>query len=261
MQKALWAHDRAVLRIAGPDREGFLQDLVTNDISRLKDGAVYAALLSPQGKYLFDFFLLPDDEAILIDVQAERAAALAQRLAMYRLRAKVEIEPSDLQVVQVFGAWPDGAMVFADPRDPGLGWRVYSEAPEAVLEGLEAATEADWTALRVAHRVPETGVELQPEEAYILEQGFERLNGVDFRKGCYVGQEVTARMKHKTELRKRLVKVRILAGSALPNTAILCKDKPVGELFSAAGDCALAYLRLDRIDGPLQAGDAVLELA
>ncbi len=260
MQKALWAHDRAVLQVSGADRITFLQDLVTNDLERLSEGAVYAALLSPQGKYLFDFFLFPLDAAVGIEVQADRAAALAQRLGMYRLRAKVEIGASDLQVVQVFGDRPEGGLVFADPRDPALGWRVYTETPDELAAGMDKATEADWTALRVTHLVPETGIELQPEEAYILEQGFERLHGVDFRKGCYVGQEVTARMKHKTELRKRLVKVAISGAEAAPNTPVLCKDRPVGELFSVSGGAGLAYLRLDRIDGAMTAGDAVLEL-
>ena len=254
------ATDRAVLRISGKDHARFLQDLVTNDLAGLKSGAVYAGLLTPQGKYLFDFFMLPDEDAILIDVKQDRAAALAQRLSMYKLRAAVTIETSDCAVVQVFGDQPTGDRVFADPRSAALGWRVYTDAPEQVLAGLDAASADDWTRLRVENLIPETGVELKSDDSYILEQGFERLNGVDFRKGCYVGQEVTARMKHKTELRKGLARVRI--DGALPDvgTKIVNDDKDVGEILSGSGTLALAYLRFDRAEGPLRAGDAVVEL-
>ena len=207
------ATDRAVLRISGPDARDFLQGLVTNDVRRLDAGAVYAALLSPQGKYLFDFFLVADGEDILLDVKADRAAALAQRLGLYKLRAKVAVAPTELAVVVGTGAAPDGAV--ADPRHPALGWRGYAADPAALLAGLAPLAPADLDALRVELVVPEAGIELQPDNSYILEMGFERLNGVDFRKGCYVGQEVTARMKHKTELRKGLARVR-LSGPAPP---------------------------------------------
>jgi tRNA-modifying protein YgfZ len=255
-QSGLIAHDRAVLRIGGPDRVRFLQDLVTNDVGKLSQGAVYAALLSPQGKYLFDFFMVPGEECILIDVQADRAAQLAQRLTMYRLRSKVLIEPSNLQVVKILGERPDGEMVFADPRNEAFGWRVYSETPETVLSSIASAAPSDWNALRVAHVVPQTGIELQPEEAYILEQGFERLHGVDFKKGCYVGQEVTSRMKHKTELRKGLVRVELQGPVPPLGTPIERNGLPVGELFTASGSSALAYLRFDRAGDGMTAGSA-----
>ncbi len=131
------ATDRAVLRVTGPDARDFLQGLVTNDVRRLDDGAVYAALLTPQGKYLFDFFLVPDGDAVLVDVKADRAAALAQRLGMYRLRAKVTVEPTGRSVVVGAGEMPPGAIV--DPRDPALGWRAWPEDPAALLAGLRAA--------------------------------------------------------------------------------------------------------------------------
>ncbi len=244
------ALDRAVLRIGGPEARPFLQDIVTNDLGGLDRGAVYAALLSPQGKYLFDFFLVPDGEDILLDVQASRAAALAQRLALYRLRAKVTIEGTDLAVVLGVGDPPAG-LVFTDPRHPDLGWRAYGTVPE-----IEPLDPADYTALRIAHRVPESGIELIPDESYILEMGFERLRGVDFRKGCYVGQEVTARMKHKTELRKGLVAVDIDGPAPAPGTEILAGGKVAGVMGSAQGAEGLAYLRFDRAEGELVAGSA-----
>jgi tRNA-modifying protein YgfZ len=254
MTAAFHATDRTVLRIAGPEARDFLQGLVTNDIGGLARGPVYAALLTPQGKYLFDFILLADGAAILFDVKADRAQALAQRLAMYRLRAKVEIAPADLAVVLGTGEAPEGAV--ADPRDPALGWRRYVADPAAALAGTDPLDPADWQALRVARGVPETGIELVPEDTYILEAGFERLHGVDFRKGCYVGQEVTARMRHKTELKKGLVPVAVDGEPPPPGTAITADGKPAGTLYSVAGGRGLAHLRFDRATGPMQAGDA-----
>lgn len=248
------ATDRAVLRLSGPDVRDFLQGLVTNDVRRLDAGPVYAALLTPQGKYLFDFFLVADGADVLVDVKADRAAALAQRLGIYRLRARVGVAPAGLAVVAGTGDPPPGA--FADPRDPALGWRALVADPAALLAGLEPLDPAAATALRVARLVPETGVELVPDDSYILELGFERLNGVDFRKGCYVGQEVTARMKHKTELRKGLVAVRVEGEPPPPGTEILAGGKPAGTLFSVASGRGLAHLRFDRAEGELSAGTA-----
>ncbi|MAX74002.1 MAG: folate-binding protein YgfZ [Nioella sp.] len=239
------AADRTVLRLTGSERGDFLQGLVTNDA---RPGAlVYSALLSPQGKYLADFFLLDRGEDILIDVKGDLAPALAQRLAMYRLRADVRIEETDLEVTRGREDGPEGS--HPDPRDAGLGWRAYG------IAGARQVT--DWDALRVAHVIPEAGVELIPDDSYILEMGFDRLNGVDHRKGCYVGQEVTARMKHKTELRKGLAQVEI-EGTAPVGTEILAGEKPAGRLFTQSGGKALAYLRFDRAKGALTAGEAAI---
>lgn len=254
----LAAADRAVLRVGGAGAREFLQGLVTNDVRRLGvGGAAYAALLSPQGKYLFDFFLVADGpEDALVDVKADRAAALAQRLAMYRLRAPVTIAPAGLEVALGLGPAPEGPRVAADPRDPALGWRAYVPDAGAFVRGMVALEPAVLTALRVERGVPETGVELIPDDSYILEMGFERLNGVDFRKGCYVGQEVTARMKHKATLRKGLVRVRVEGPAPPVGAEILSGERPAGALLSVAGDAGLAYLRFDRAEGELRAGEA-----
>ncbi|MHA3978932.1 CAF17-like 4Fe-4S cluster assembly/insertion protein YgfZ [Halovulum sp. GXIMD14794] len=252
MTRAFHATDRTVLRITGEDHRKFLQDLVTNSLDGLKDGAVYAALLTPQGKYLADFFLVPEGEGLLLDADAAQAADLKQRLTMYKLRAKVTIEDAGLSVVQGWdGPQPEDALT--DPRDAELGWRLYTYDPEAALHGLEPGDPADWHALRVACAVPQSGVELIPNDSYILEAGFDRLHGVDFRKGCYVGQEVTARMRHKTELRKGLVRVEV-SGAVLPGTPVEKDGKPVGTLYSTAGGYGLAHLRYDRASGPMTAG-------
>ena len=236
--------DRRILRVSGSDAKSFLQGLVTNNVDKLSDGLVYAALLTPQGKYIADFFLAAEGDAVLLDVDAALAEGLLKRLNMYRLRADVQVEMTDLQVKRGTGEAPEGAL--ADPRHAAMGWRLY---------GAEGGDDgSDWDAIRVEHCIPETGVELGPD-SYILEAGFEGLNGVDFRKGCYVGQEVTARMKHKTELRKGFRTVEV-EGSAPVGTDITADGKPVGTLFTQSGGRGIAYLRFDRAKGEMQAGDA-----
>ena len=226
--------DRSVLALTGADRVDFLQGLVTNDVTRAADGIIYAALLTPQGKYLADFFVVGEPDRLLIDVATSHAAGLLQRLTMYRLRADVQIAMTDLVVSRGTGPAPAGAL--PDPRDPALGWRFYGDR--------DMSDNTDWDALRVAHLVPETGIDLTPE-TYILEAGFERLHGVDFRKGCFVGQEIVARMKHKTTLRKGLVRVRV-DGVAQPGDEIVSGERVAGQVHSIAGDQAIAYLRFDR---------------
>ncbi len=240
--------DRTVLRIGGADRERFLQGLVTNDVSRLADGPVYAALLTPQGKFLADFFLVAARDAILLDVKSGFAEDMAKRLGMYTLRADVTLTMTDIPVCRGLGVGPDGSL--PDPRDVSLGWRHYGRL------NIDAA-EFDWDALRVAACIPESGIELIPNSSFILEAGFERLNGVDFAKGCYVGQEVTARMKHKTSLRKGLASVRV-EGHAPQGTEIHACGRPAGVLFTQSGGRGIAYLRFDRAVGDMKAGDAVV---
>jgi tRNA-modifying protein YgfZ len=249
------APDRTVWRLTGKDAISFLQGLVSNDMRPLQTGPgiVWAALLTPQGKYLADFFVvrLPDGQ-LLIDIATRLAGDTLRRLTMYRLRSDVQITPVAVHVLRGLGDAPEGAL--PDPRHPALGWRAWSEVP-----GSDPVI--DWDRIRVENLIPESGVELVPDDSYILEQGFERLHGVDFRKGCYVGQEVTARMKHKTELRKGLVKV-LVEGSAPIGTEVLDADgKPVGTIFTQTGGTGLAYLRYDRAEGILKAGMARVRVA
>ncbi len=243
--------DRRIIGINGADAVTFLQGLTSNDMRPLAsgDGLVYTALLSPQGKYLADFFVGRRGGQVFIDLPEALAEANLRRLNMYRLRADVQFAPLDWAVTRGLGDAPMGAL--PDPRHPALGWRHY---------GAALATDpVDWDALRVAHLIPEVGSELIVDDSYILEMGFEALHGVDFRKGCYVGQEVTARMKHKTELRKGLARVRI-TGKADVGSEILAEGRSVGRLGTRAGDLALAWLRFDRAAGEMRAGDAVLFL-
>ena len=243
--------DRTIWRLTGRDVLTFLQGLVSNDVRPLGTGPgiLWAALLTPQGKYLADFFILrrAEDPAgeVLIDIATPLAEPVLKRLTMYRLRADVQIAPAGLTVARGLGEAPPGAL--PDPRHPDLGWRLY---------GSESAAPMDWDALRVRLLVPEYPADLVPDDSYILEMGFERLHGVDFRKGCYVGQEVTARMKHKTELKKGLVRLRI-EGEARPGTPVTLPDgREAGRLGTVSGGMALALMRLDRLEGPLSAGAA-----
>ncbi|MFN4061804.1 MAG: YgfZ/GcvT domain-containing protein [Paracoccus hibiscisoli] len=234
---------RQIIRLTGEDRVPFLQGLVTNDVTR---APCWAAILTPQGKYLADFLVIPDSDALLIDVDARLADDLTRRLSMYKLRSKVALEAVDMPVARGTGPAPEGAV--ADPRHPALGWRHY---------GVAGDDGTDWDAIRVAHCIPETLAELIPNDTYILEAGFERLHGVDFRKGCYVGQEVTARMKHKTELRKGLTTLRI-DGAAPIGTPITAEGREVGTVFTQSGGQAIAHVRHDRVAPEMQAGEARL---
>ncbi len=237
---------RAIYEIGGTDAAHFLQGLITNDITKLDHGLVYTAFLTPQGKYVADFFLVRRGDKILLDVDASLAPGLVQRLNMYKLRADVSLSEAGCKVRQGTGPAPGGAL--PDPRHNAMGWRLYGDQ--------DGDDGTDWNAIRVAHCIPESGIELTPD-TFILEAGFERLNGVDFRKGCYVGQEVTARMKHKTELRKGLTRVNI-QGTAPVGTQITANGKPAGTLYTQSGNQAIAYLRFDRAKGTMLAGDATV---
>jgi len=238
---------RSIYWVAGADRLTFLQGMLCNDVRPLGKGPglVYAALLTPQGKYLADMFVGAQGEGVFLDIDSSLARATIQRLSMYLLRADVLFGPANLSLTRGLGPAP--AEAFADPRHPDLGWRFY---------GAQMDTpQTDWDALRVTHIIPESGIELVPNDSYILENGFDRLNGVSFRKGCYVGQEVTARMRHKTELKKALVRV-VITGAAPVGTPIMAGDRVAGTLFTQSGGFALAHLRMDWAVGEMRAGDA-----
>jgi hypothetical protein len=241
------AEGRTVWAVTGADALAFLQGLVTNDVLPLGkgEGVVWAALLTPQGKYLADFFLASTGGRLLIDIDTRLAEATLRRLTMYRLRADVQITPADLPVARSLAPF-SGSL--PDPRNPALGHRGWGRA------GGDPVT--DWDAIRVAEGVPEYPHDLIPDDSYPLEMAFERLHGVDFRKGCYVGQEVTARMKHKTELRKGLMRVRLGAPVA-PGTEVMADGRPAGRIGTVAGLRALAWLRFDRTEAMTADGVAV----
>ncbi|HEY0301839.1 MAG TPA: hypothetical protein VGC36_10920 [Rhizomicrobium sp.] len=244
--------DRAVIAVAGPEARGFLQGLITNDVERLAPGTgVYAALLTPQGKILFDFLLAEGDGAILIDCAAAARDTLAKRLSMYKLRAKVTVEARDqLAVVAAWdgAALPADATTYPDPRVAALGQRGFlarAGLPDAL--GNTAAYHAH----RLALGVPEGG-DFGSDRMFALDADLDELNAVDFKKGCYVGQELTARMKHRGTARKRLL---AFDGAGAPGDAITAGGKDIGEIAAVHGGRGFALIRLDRL---AEAGDAAL---
>ena len=236
--------DRIILCVSGPDAKSFLQNLVTNDVTKLDNNIIYSALLTPQGKLVSDFFLIDSDQGILIDVNSKVSEKLLKLLTLYKLRAEVRIEKTDLKVSTGIKNKPQKAL--EDPRHPKMGWRYYSN------EDL-SEKNIDWEKIRIENLVPEFGKELS-SDSYILEYGFENLNGVDFKKGCYVGQEVTARMKHKSKLRKGLALVGT-KGSVAFDTPINANKKIVGKVFSSTKNQALAYLRFEFASQKMMAGE------
>jgi hypothetical protein len=240
--------DRAVLAVTGDDARPFLQGLLTNDVALLAPGRpLWAGLLSPQGKALFDMLLCDDGAGgVLIDCEATHADALAKRLALYRLRRAVMITRRD--DLAVHAAWEDeGGPEPPDPRLPALGRRWL--APPAPGDG----SAEDYRRHRVALGAPEGVAELGQDRTLWLEANAAELNGVSFTKGCYVGQENTARMHHRDKVRRRLLPVR-LTGDPGGATELMAGERSAGELRVAAGGLGMAWLRVEHADAPLRVG-------
>lgn len=247
--------DRGVLSLSGDDVRPFLQGLITNDVDKLSPGnPLYGALLTPQGKFLFDFFVIENEDHILLDCQGDRRDALIKRLKMYRLRSAVTLDDvTDDNAVGVIwgGDIPDtsGCIAYSDPRHSSLGTRLIGR-PEAVKKALAGCNEAsseDWTTHRIGLGIPESGIDILPEDTFWLESNAEDLNGVDFKKGCYVGQEVTSRMKHKSSLKKRLIPLDFGDHPATGGHPVLAGEKKAGDVRSTVGNQGIAMLRLDRV--------------
>jgi folate-binding protein YgfZ len=257
------APDRAVLKVEGPDRIAFLQGLVSNDVALAgQDRAIWAALLTPQGRYLFDFFISEAGETLRLDVEAARLADLARKLSIYRLRSKVTITPAPNLAVHLVWDAP-AAIGTPDPRRPELGARVILpvESGDVPLRdaGLAPGDIADWDRRRLALGVPDGTRDLVPEKSILLENGFDALHGVSWTKGCYIGQELTARTKYRGLVKKRLIPVRVEGPLPSPGTPILRPDgTEAGEMRSGRDDLGLALIRLDALGGVLRAGEAGL---
>jgi folate-binding protein YgfZ len=251
---------RAVLRVRGLDARKFLQGLITNDIAKAQGRAsIHAGLLSPQGKILFDFLVVADGDGLLIDIARDKAGELLQRLNFYRLRAQVEIaEEPGLAVAAAWGgspALPEGAIAYSDPRLAQLGVRLLlPKGTDLAGLGCEAEPEADYHAFRISQGVPEGGRDYVFGETFPHEALFDQLNGVDFTKGCYVGQEVVSRMEHRGTARKRIVPVDGVAALPGSGTIIEADGTPMGTLGSVSGKSALALIRLDRAEAAIVAG-------
>ncbi len=275
MQSCFARLDRAVISVSGDDRVGFLQGLVSNDVAKAGSGhAIWAAFLTPQGKFLYDLFIVGHGDALLIDVEAGRAEEFRKKLSLYKLRAKVAIAATQLSVFAVtnaaalgLAAQPGAARAFgdgvayADPRPVALGARVVLASPEPlVAAGLAEGDLAAWDDARIRAGVPDGSRDMLVDKALLLENGFEELGGVDFQKGCYMGQELTARTKYRGLVKKRLLPVTIDGPVPAPGTPLLVDGAEAGEMRSACGQMGLALVRLDHLRATLAAGEARLSV-
>jgi folate-binding protein YgfZ len=265
--KAAFLPDRGVVKVSGDDARNFLNGLVTTDTTLLRPGlGRFGALLTPQGKITVDFLITEAPAGhgggFLLDCPRALAQGLADKLAFYKLRAKVTVENLS-DSLGVLAAWdgdpaikPD--LAFADPRNEALGWRIL--VPEelarkvADLIGAELLDSTAYEAHRIVTGVPRGGLDFMYGDAFPHETNMDRLHGVDFDKGCYVGQEVVSRMQHRGTARTRTLRVILDGPSPEPGTAILAGDKPVGTIGSTADQNGLALIRVDRVADALQAG-------
>jgi folate-binding protein YgfZ len=282
---------RGVIALAGADRVSFLQGLVSNDVAAAADGrAVWAALLTPQGKWLADFFIFADGERLLLDVERAQILMLLARLGRFRLRAAVTLDALDGWAVHaawdgpppagLFAGLPPGSLAAPDPRLAEAGWRLLlpgATPPDATPDvtrdaapgaatpgaaGTDAAAFEAWDRHRLALGLPDGSRDLESEKTVLLEAGFDELGGISWTKGCYMGQELTARTRYRGLVKRRLVPVEIAGAAPAAGTNVLRQDgdRPVevGTLRSWNGSHGLALLRLDALAAPLAAGDARL---
>lgn len=233
---------RSLVKVSGPDAKPFLHNLLTQDVETLASGALrFGALLSPPGRLLFDLFLWGEEDGVVLDVAAEKRDGLIQRLSMYKLRARVEVAADDRPVSV---SWPGVAEGFiADPRTEELGGR-------SIGEQKATATEDDWNAHRLAVGVPDPTRDVD-DGTYPIEANFDLLNGIDFAKGCFVGQETTSRMKRRGEIKKRMLPLTFDGPVPEVGTEVLNGELRTGETLTGRDGAAMALVRLDRLDGNL----------
>jgi hypothetical protein len=233
--------DRAVLGLEGPETENFLHNLVTADVLGLAEGeARYGALLTPQGKILFDFFVVKTAEGYLLDCAASQLEELTKRLMFYRLRAKVAMtERKDLEV-GVSAERPAGMTAYADPRTSLIGWRIVT-GKGTLSEG------SGYDGARIALGLADSDGDIGSGELFPHEANLDQLGAVSFSKGCYIGQEVVSRMEHRATARSRILPVTFDGAAPARGAAIKSADKIIGSVLSSAGHAALALLRLDRM--------------
>ncbi len=239
--------DRAVIAVSGPETRAFLQGLITNDVEQAAPGrALYAALLTPQGKILFDFLVSGSHGALLLDCRREAREVLIKRLSLYKLRAKVEIKARD--DLGVFAALDSESLPggFADPRLPALGMRAI--APEGAITAQDGTMA--YQAFRLDIGVPE-GSDFGSDKMFVLDAGLDELHGVSFDKGCYVGQELTARMKHRGTARKRLLPLATSDASPLAcDKPVTANGREIGIVAAVYGARGFAMIKLDRLAEP-----------
>lgn len=282
MGQAVLLEERGVLAVGGPQRREFLQGLISNDVEKIAPShAIYAALLTPQGKFLFEFFIAELGEILLFDTDRDRLPDLHKRLMMYKLRSDVTIadrsgefsvhalldpglDDSPGQALAV-----DGGLIFTDPRSARLGARAMLPRDTAAATlgrlGFSAAPFEAYEARRIEVGAADARRDLEVDKTLLLEANFDAFNGVSFSKGCYVGQELTARTKYRGNVRRKLYPV-VIEGIAAPGTEVRLGDKPAGEVRSVAGNRGIALLRIEDVEQareqgvPLAAGSATLRV-
>ncbi len=249
---------RAVLSIEGPDRVSFLQGLVSNDVALAVPGrAVWAALLTPQGKYLADFFLYSEGETLQLECEAAQAAMLATKLSRFRLRAKVTVAETTLKVASCWDGtppeWP-GLIAAPDPRLPEAGWRLVGETlPDANSD------EGDYDTHRLLLGLPDGTRDSEPDRTVLLEAGFDELNGISWSKGCFMGQELTARTRYRGLLKRRLVPVSGDGALPPPGTPLMAEGREIGTMRSSREGNGLAVLRLEHLHGAVSTEHGALQ--
>jgi folate-binding protein YgfZ len=282
LKNAVLLEERGVLAISGAQRREFLQGLISNDVEKIAPShAIYAALLTPQGKFLFEFFIAELGEVLLLDTDRDRLPDLQKRLTMYKLRSDVTIadRSPDFSVHALLDPGlddapgqalvVDGGIIFTDPRSARLGARAMlpRATAAATLGRLEfgAAPFEVYEARRVQVGAADARRDLEVDKTLLLEANFDAFNGVSFSKGCYVGQELTARTKYRGNVRRKLYPV-VIEGAAAPGTEVLLGDKLAGEVRSIAGNRGIALLRIEDVEqareqgAPLTAGSATLRV-
>jgi len=251
---------RTIVAIRGEDRVSFLDALITNSLEKAAPGQpVYAAFLTPQGKYLFDFTVVPQEEALLLDVEAARATDLVRRLSLYKLRAKATLTV-ETDLWSVYAAWgdavvpADGRVLWTDPRHPALGQR-FIQSKEAA-KPADLVPEAAYHAHRYGLGIPEGSTDLPVDKALLVESGFDELHGIAWDKGCYIGQELTARTKYRGLVKRRLVPVSFDGAPPVGGTPLLADGKDAGEMRGGVDGIGLALVRLEFLTAPALLADA-----
>ncbi len=280
----LWPENRGLIRIDGADARTFLQGIVSNDVNKVSPArAVYAALLTPQGKYLHDFFIAEVEGALVLDCEAARRDDLLRRLSRFKLRSKVSLAPgpAGFAVALIYGTGAISALglpaergaarpfaggaVYADPRLAEIGARgifpIGAGGERLAAAGVAPGKPADYENLRLDLGLPDGSRDLEIEKSILLESGFDELGGVDWDKGCYMGQELTARTHYRALIKKRLVPVRIEGPAPAPGTPVLAGGAEIGVMRSASNQSGLALLKIEALSGTpvLFAGEARLE--
>lgn len=250
---------RGIVKLTGPDRASFLNGLVSNDVLKAAPGQlVWAALLTPQGRYLVDFFIFSDGDCLLLDLPRLEIPALIAKLRRFRLRAQVDIEEAT-EEFNVYAIWqgdpPATPLTGLDPRLAEAGYRCLSSQSYGI-----SATIHDYAAHRISLGLPDGPPDLEPEKTLLLEAGFDELNGIDWKKGCYMGQELTARTKYRGLVKRKLFPVTLSQPDIPAGTPVLADGHEVGSLRSVEGVNGLAMLQLSALAQPLTASGAFLSV-